>query len=374
MVDLIILDEDDRIDPLPNHIKYISQDIREFERLVQNYKSDALSDILCYALNEDNIDMIINLAESFVKSTKNQDILSSSDLVILVSSTRDENIILKILTKFRCSDDIANDIAYAIGHDSNIVLLYILIDKYKFKINNESLNEIITYCNAETFLTAIHNTDEYIPSKIINSLVSSSILSPTKYTINDVEIILDTILAKYPHNNLSKSEIGIETETESDFDFDFDFDLFCFDNITDIAMIDMLITKLKLTSCQLINIIKYKKSDTCFYHICRTYLKNQSVCVKMKIAQIYKYKCDDMLKNELHKLLFLIEEMNVPLEFYVLQEFGKEFNPYKWSSTLFDINYNNYKNNDVTFEQIEKLIRLCTDKSIESVKLKYVVL
>jgi hypothetical protein len=359
MVDLIIMEYGDRVEPEPKHIRYIAQDMIELERLVFNYKSkdSVILDILCYALNDQNVIEILELTKTFIRSTKNVDILPS-ELVMLASCVRDKSTILKILTSIEyctntpMTDENINDIAYAIGYDSNIVLLDILINTYKFKINKNLLYQITVGCNAEMFVAALKNTDKYKPSSIIDSLIYKS---EGKYKISDIEMILETILEKYPSIELS------------------DFDIMGIGKFTDTELIDIFVNKLKLTYKHLVNIIKYKTSDTCFYHICRSYLKNQSLDVKSYMAKELKYCCDDLLKQNFQRLVFLIEDMDVPLEFCVLQTFGKDFDPHKWLSILpFDNDIDNFKKQNVTYEQIDKFIRLCTERSLASMKIKFI--
>jgi len=392
MVDLIIIDEGDNIEPEAKHIRYITQDSKEFERLVLNYKNKngVIADILCYAVTDQNITEILELAKTVKRSITNDDttestpstiestpstiestpstiestpstddnILTVTDIVTLVSVIRDESVILNVFTEFKylpdtnipslffLSDDDINDIAYAIGHDSNIMLLNVLINRYGFKINKRSLNQITSVCNSEMFVFALKNTDKYNPASIVDSLMYKA---RNKFTKCEIELILDTILAKYPDIELS------------------DFNVMNINKLDDTEFINMFITKLKLTPKQLLAVITYDSTDICFYHICNKYLRDQPSKFKSDMATELGYKCDDMIKKELPRLIFLLNELNVPLEFKILEAFGKVFGPNRWH-ILSILSDDNRILTTESCEQIEKLIRLCTERSLVSLK------
>lgn len=378
MVDLIIIDEGDNVESESKHIRYIAQDSQELERLVLNYKNKngVITDILCYAVTDQNITKILELAKTVKRSITNNDttieststtiessstddnILTATDLVTLVSVIRDESIILNVFTEFKylpdtdihslffLSDDDINDIAYAIGHDSNIVLLNVLINRYGFKINKRSLNQITSICNSEMFVFALKNTDKYNPASIVDSLMYKA---RNKFTKCEIELILDTILAKYPDIEVSN------------------FNIMNINKLDDTEFINMFITKLKLTPKQLLTVLTYDSTDICFYHVCNTYLKDQSSKFKSDMAAELGYKCDDMFKKELPRLIFLLNELNVPLEFKILESFGKVFGPNRWH-ILSILSDNNRILTTESCEQIEKLIRLCTERSLVSLK------
>ena len=384
MVDLIVLDESENVNPEPRHVKYIAQDVNELERLVNNYKSDVFVNILCYALNDQNIDKILEIAKTCVKKSKNRDNLNSSDLVLIVGSTNDEKVILRVLENFTYTSDeygpenlidgmivtgtdhlTPHDaIAHAIGNDSNTILLKILIDKFNVKLTKDMVSQILwCYCNTETLIAVLQNADEYEPSKVVDSLICRSTSKNNQLNICEIELILDTVLTKYPV-----------------FELD-DCNLMCFDKIMDTNLIDMFVSKLRLTHKHLIGVIKYKTSDICFYHICRTYLKNQPLEIRLSIANELSYSLDDMMKNNLQRLIFLVEELDVPLEFQVLEKFGKTYEQNKYVSMVkvfcryfdkhHDIDIENLKKNNVSYEQLDKFIRLCTDRALLTLKNRF---
>lgn len=71
--------------------------------------------------------------------------------------------------------------------------------------------------------------------------------------------------------------------------------------------------------------------------------------------------------KEFNRLVYLIEEINIPLEFTVLEHIGKELAVSRWN--LFgDDKIEKIKKNNVSYENMAHLIDICCQRTKQNLK------
>ncbi|VBB18598.1 hypothetical protein YASMINEVIRUS_1061 [Yasminevirus sp. GU-2018] len=347
MVDLICLPEKECVSAEERHIKYIYQHSDSFNRLVKDYQSDPIGDVLCYVINNDNVDYIVQCAESrFGK-------LDDAKVLLLVSCVTDPQLIRRILQLY----DIAPITSVAsiksavdtICHESNSVLFDVLTESYGLVISSESLERFFRTAKYDLCLKALNKSPVYNPTKVLSGLF----YRVDEWDKDSIESVLDIILIKDP---------ALEVDR---------YDTFGFGKSTKTDVIDLILSKIKSLNktSMLIDIVKYSCNDVMFYHIFRNYLAKESVS-KKTIAEEFKYRADDMLKGkEFDRLLFLVKEMEIPLEYSVLKNIGDKYDDKRFS--ILSSTVDEAKKNGVTYDKMKELITICTQRVLGDLEKRF---
>lgn len=341
MVRLITLPTKERVGPESRHIKYIYQFPEYFSVLVKTYPHDIIADVLCWVIDSKNADKIVKHA------TKKLGKLTDAHKLMLMSHTRDASFISDFLSSTElCLTDPSEGIN-AVTHDSNEILFDVLTSKYSLVLTSELLCTILRKCTYDLCLSAIKLTNSYDPANIIKDIIHRA----DNFTISEIEFLLNLILTNHPDPEFNQ------------------YDVWSLGKCQDINKIDLFISKIRSIGKEenLMNIVKYSCDDVAFYHICRKYLTSDD-SMKKHLAEEMKYRIKDMLKGkEFNKLLFLVKELCVPIEFVVLKEIGDKFDESKFSSFMSN-DMDELKKHGVTYQMIEELVTLCTERALKNLK------
>lgn len=340
MVELISLPKGEQVKPNKQHIKYIYQHPQHFASLIEIYPHDIITNILCWVIDHHNVNEIIEYATS--KSGG----LTDARKLMLVSHTRNVSLIHDFLSSMKLSVIDPSEGIEAITHDSNEVLFDVLITKYNLVLTSELLSNIVRDCTFDMCVGAIKLTHTYDPTKIIIMIVRRA----DDFTINEIDSLLNLVLSKYPEPKIDR------------------YDIYFLGKCQEISKIDLIISKVRSigTESHLMDTVKYSCDYVAFCHICRNYLSSDNAA-KQRLADELKYHIKQMLEGkEFNKLLFLVKELSVPIDFVVLKEIGDKFDESKISIIGNDIE--KIKKNGITYQMLEELITLCTERVLANLK------
>jgi hypothetical protein len=234
---------------------------------------------------------------------------------------------------------------------SNEVLFKVLKERYGFVSNKEFLTKVFCNCEYDLCIQVLKSTSDYKQDDMVGLIIY---LCKSGLTKEHVKNLFDIIA-----NPDKKIKINI-------------YELYNLSSIENVEVLDYLIERLNLSSDSesIATIIgNFHNFSSGFEHISRKYIKNQSSAFKTLIAEKLNYNVEKMLKGKgFDCLIFLLNEIGVPLEFNIMEEIGKKF---KSSRISFTDPVKEMQEHNITSNKICELLDICHQKSRENLKRKF---
>jgi hypothetical protein len=336
----------------PIHIRYIAETYDNLAELWDNYqREDVIKDIITLIVTKDNYKDIFALMVNRWYKFDEKVLL---DLVCGMKDVNDEETIKSILESKSFT---LSDIDYAIKavrYYSNGILLKVLKDVYKLKITPQMVSTLLSSFddNSDGCVMAIECCDNYVISDIMTNILFNKTMKKS-----DFEKIFAVI---------EKSGRVIKLSTYEEHTVGM---------IEDPETLDYLFDKLLNNNLEkILEAVKYHRNVNSFKYVFNKYFKKESSAIKKKIATELSYNIESMLKNkngEFELLEFLLKEIDIPLEYDIMENISKTFKYRRYSYTSDSDSVDEIKKTGITFKMLDDLIDFCDTKMRSSLKRRF---